>query len=97
MSSPRKQQVASNVRVVCRVRPLNKKEGGKTGESCVDLTDEEIAVDSRDNGKQKFTFDRVFGPESQQRTVFDFVAKPLIQGNATCLDLRLHLFFFRFH
>jgi hypothetical protein len=52
----------------------------------VHLTDEEIAVDSRDNGKQKFTFDRVFGPESRQPTVFDFVAKPLIKGNGAYLE-----------
>jgi hypothetical protein len=33
-----------------------------------------------DDGAQYFTFDRVFGPDSTQSDVFDFVAEPIVRG-----------------
>ncbi len=34
-----------------------------------------------DETNYEFSFDRIFGPETQQSDVFDYVAKPVIESN----------------
>jgi kinesin family protein 5 len=67
-----------NVKVVARVRPQNELETKRGGKVCVRLLgDAEIHVVEDDN-VLKYTFDRVFGPESSQRETFEYVAKPVV-------------------
>lgn len=56
-----------NVRVVCRVRPINSLEKAK-GKECVQLTANSIQVNAPDAAAGPFFFDRVFAPESTQVT-----------------------------
>lgn len=67
-----------NVRVICRIRPTNKKELENGGVVCVKHTEQNIEV-KWDGSENKFNFDRIFGPESIQSEVFSFSALPLIQ------------------
>jgi kinesin family protein 5 len=77
-----------NIRVVCRLRPLNKIEIGHGGECCVNFSDKsiEIAVTliinkvGGDENKYEFGFDKIFAPDTQQVTVYDEVAKPILNG-----------------
>uniref|UniRef100_A0A6U4FVQ6 Kinesin motor domain-containing protein n=1 Tax=Phaeomonas parva TaxID=124430 RepID=A0A6U4FVQ6_9STRA len=66
-----------NVRVVCRVRPQNQIEVDRGGTPCVSLSDTSIQIVTED-GDTSFTFDHVFGQDSKQREVFDYVAAPTV-------------------
>ena len=62
-------ELQGNIRVLCRVRPLNgaeKANGGSDGLSCVDILDSERMLLQGSS----HTFDGVFGPESTQEGVF---------------------------
>lgn len=66
-----------NVRVICRIRPVNQKEIQNGGVTCVNYTDTAIEVKGEE-GKNDFSFDRVFGPESTQVGVFEYAASSII-------------------
>ena len=66
-----------NVKVVCRIRPQNQKEAAIGGFMCVRHTDQTCETTTED-GVYNFTFDRVFGPESTQVSIFEYTAIPLI-------------------
>uniref|UniRef100_A0AAV1VE09 Kinesin-like protein n=1 Tax=Peronospora matthiolae TaxID=2874970 RepID=A0AAV1VE09_9STRA len=69
-----------NVRVYCRVRPQNAKELTMTAaQRCVFTDTVEIKVKTNDGNPQQFTFDHVFGEEDNQETVFENVARPVVQ------------------
>jgi Kinesin motor domain len=65
------------VRVVCRVRPPNTLESSKNGVTCVKLTDQNIEI-QLDDTTHNFNFDRIFGPDASQVSVFEYTATPLI-------------------
>jgi len=77
---------SGNVKVICRVRPLNSKEQGMGGNVCVDFVDQRtIGIKNPNNpelgpGMHKFTFDRVFDMKSKQEDVYDFAAKPVVES-----------------
>lgn len=78
MASP-----ASAVHVVVRVRPQNAKEDASGGKLAVKLSANEIRVDgqgdfSASSGGARFTFDKVFAPDSLQVDVFAAIGKPLV-------------------
>ncbi len=78
MSSKRQTQgTRESVRVVCRVRPQNSKELSSGGVQCLKLTDSSVDVNSEE-GLHNYTFDRVYGPDSTQQSVFEYTAVPLI-------------------
>jgi len=65
------------IKVVCRIRPENQIELQGAYKRCVEYTDTSIAVEcipeskvSEMAGRHDFTFDRIFGPDSQQPDVF---------------------------
>ena len=81
-----------NIRVFCRVRPLDRKEEGSI--SCVDFPNEDRAnrqialvpqeSQSQQNGRsmtrKDFEFDRVFDESSSQTLVYEESVKPLVQS-----------------
>ncbi|XP_014673655.1 PREDICTED: centromere-associated protein E-like [Priapulus caudatus] len=69
-----------NVHVVVRVRPLIKREAdSQTGDYWKVLDSQTIASLSETQGK-RYTFDRVFGCIDSTNTVYENVAKPIVQG-----------------
>ncbi|KAK5584427.1 hypothetical protein RB653_006038 [Dictyostelium firmibasis] len=70
------QPVSSNIRVVCRVRPLTELEKGKNEHSIVHFFDSN-SISIRANGPQ-FTFDRIFGFGETQSQIFEDVAEPIV-------------------
>ncbi|KAL3657397.1 hypothetical protein V7S43_017716 [Phytophthora oleae] len=69
-----------NVRVCCRVRPQNAKElTMASAQRCVFTENETIEVKAADGSPQKFTFDHVFGEDTDQKMVFESVAQPVVQ------------------
>ena len=68
-----------NVVVCCRARPLNEKELKDGDKSCLKFEKDGKGV-TIDKGDKKFNFDKVFGPESTQRDVYNFAAKPIIDS-----------------
>ncbi|CAD8194063.1 unnamed protein product [Paramecium octaurelia] len=72
----------SNIKVFCRIRPLNQKE--------TSLISYIIKEQTMQIGEQKFTFDRILDSNTTQQEVYDEIGKPIIdqilQGfNATLL------------
>jgi len=87
MSTPSKatRTKGDNVAVVIRCRPQNRREKRKNEDIIVGTNTEmsEVVVqhekrNNRDDGKRKFTFDHVFGPESTQTDVYDSVVAPVV-------------------
>lgn len=78
-----------NIRVFCRVRPLNSQEGRV---SCVDFPNEDranrqisVAPQDKQQGgrsmpRKDFEFDRVFNEQSSQTLVYEESVKPLVQS-----------------
>ena len=65
-TSKDKSSQRQNVRVVCRVRPVNNMEKTR-GSECVKLTDTSIQISASDiPSSPPFFFDKVYGPNSTQ-------------------------------
>lgn len=74
---------SGNVKVVCRVRPLNAKEIAKGSKCCLDFHKDgkQIAINLEGGSQQnKFEFDHVFDTNSQQKDVYDISARPIIDS-----------------
>ncbi|KAL4470856.1 hypothetical protein ABPG72_016402 [Tetrahymena utriculariae] len=75
-----------NIKVVCRVRPPNKKEveqfeQGQQKQFIDFYSDEKtIKLNMPDSEKQQFTFDRIFGPDTTQQAIYEYSAKPVVQS-----------------
>lgn len=80
-----KPESCDNVKVVVRCRPLNEREkvmGNKMAVN-VDEIRGTIAVhkvDSMNEPPKTFTFDTVFGPDSNQLDVYNLTARPIIDS-----------------
>jgi kinesin family member 5 len=72
----------TSVRVVCRVRPMNRKELDMKTTPCVVAKGGTSVVvsegDANFSDKRRFNFDKVYGSESKQGEVFDFCGKPVV-------------------
>lgn len=83
-------EIQGNIRVICRIRPINDVER-RTGED-VDVTEiineDEFYIQRDAQTKTKFEYDRVFGQESTQVEVFEAV-QPLcisvLDGYNVCI------------
>lgn len=91
-----------NVRVVVRFRPQSESElshGGvmisnfePTGRSVtIDVSCPMVLVpltNKQGQRKAAFTFDRVFGPDSHQEEIYNYAAKPVVEGEScACCSL----------
>ncbi|OMJ93289.1 hypothetical protein SteCoe_3751 [Stentor coeruleus] len=73
----------TNIRVVCRFRPLNDMESQRSQVLCVNfISDQTVSINSQSESAEnlKFTLDKVFSPSSSQESVYDFAAKPIVEG-----------------
>eukprot|EP00026_Physarum_polycephalum_P001526 Phypoly_transcript_01528.p1 GENE.Phypoly_transcript_01528~~Phypoly_transcript_01528.p1 ORF type:complete len:1080 (+),score=256.77 Phypoly_transcript_01528:75-3314(+) len=73
-----------NVRVICRFRPVNKREleeAGKFDDTGFKLLFEDDCNLAISNGKQSynFSFDRIFAPNSSQTEVYEITARPAVE------------------
>lgn len=67
--------------VFVHVRPINSRERGIHSQEVVKvMSDREVIVKQQPDNRltKKFTFDRAFGPESQQSEIYHVVVAPLI-------------------
>ena len=62
----------SNIKVMCRFRPLNHKE---PRDLCADFDDQTVHV-----GQQQFNFDKVFTPAASQGEVYNDCALPIVEA-----------------
>jgi hypothetical protein len=67
-----------NIRVVCRVRPLNKKEQKERDSCCLNHSTQSIEI-FNSVGQYPFEFDQIFGENTSQSDVFQCCAVPLIE------------------
>jgi len=70
-------QVDDCVQVVCRVRPMNKREVAGQCKSVVDLREDRKTLVVDGATSQDFHYDHCFGPESTQDQLFSTVGEPL--------------------
>lgn len=78
---------SGNVVVACRVRPINNKEKAMGTSCCIDFSQDHrnltlnMSTESSSAfGQNKFCFDRVFDMDSQQKEVYDYAARPIIDS-----------------
>lgn len=69
-----------NVKVAVRIRPLNDDEKREDDSLCISIAGDRQVVAGSDN---VFTFDHVFGIETQQSTIYDQCVSELVSGKLT--------------
>nr|XP_034173389.1 kinesin-like protein Klp61F [Osmia lignaria]XP_034173390.1 kinesin-like protein Klp61F [Osmia lignaria] len=78
-----KKEKKQHIQVYIRVRPINDSERFGKSTTVVDVpSNKEIIVRDRppyDKYTKKFTFDKVFGPDSKQLEVYNVVVNPLVE------------------
>ncbi|XP_075239878.1 uncharacterized protein LOC142335317 [Convolutriloba macropyga] len=66
-----------NIRVVCRVRPLNRKEIDQGEEEALEYPNKNQVTTVKN--PRTFTFDDVYEPDSTQEDVYETAAKPIVK------------------
>jgi len=71
-----------NVQVMCRFRPISDKERENSKSLCTDYIDNsQVSIrTTNDLNTYRFSFDRIFSPDSAQEEVFEIAAKPIIES-----------------
>lgn len=76
--SPAVGKVGNDIRVVCRFRPSNEKElAFQAGASCYKILGDN-SVEIRDGDVAQYTFDRLFGPNTMQEEVYQYIGKDMV-------------------
>ena len=75
--------MAGNVRVICRTRPLNRKELDRGGYNILNFSEDggTVTIRNPDDEKTKhsFNFDFCFPPTTSQAQVYDVCAQPILE------------------
>ncbi|XP_047260757.1 kinesin-like protein KIN-7C, mitochondrial [Capsicum annuum] len=86
-----------NVTVTVRFRPLNAREIGK-GDELAWYADGDYTVRNENSSKIAYSFDRVFGPATTTRHVYDVAARHVvggsmegINGSYSCIYVKFNL------
>ncbi|KAI9593739.1 P-loop containing nucleoside triphosphate hydrolase protein, partial [Syncephalis fuscata] len=66
----------NNIKVVCRIRPQNKREIAENGTIIVEPDDNEVSI-RIDVGR--FHFDRIFGMETRQGEIFEYSLRETVE------------------
>lgn len=81
------QHTENNIKVVCRVRPLNSKEKEYSDTTCIEkLNENTIKINTNDKescnkaNSHVFTFDGIFSSESTQIEMYTSTAKPIVES-----------------
>lgn len=71
-----------SIRVICRLRPENKIEQESGADSCISYSDTTIKIKLQDRNEEvhDFTFDRICGSKAPQQEVFEYAARPVVEG-----------------
>ncbi|KAK5954323.1 hypothetical protein OHC33_004896 [Knufia fluminis] len=69
----------NNIKVVARFRPQNRVEVGNGGSPIVQFEGDDTCSVSSSEANAPFTFDRVFGMDSQQADIFDFSIRSTVE------------------
>ena len=71
---------ANNIRVVCRFRPQNQREITSGGKNIISVGSDRLSCGIKGEGSDHtFAFDRIYGPETTQKEMFDDCAKVCAQ------------------
>jgi len=69
----------NNIKVVARFRPQNRIEVANNGQPIVQFESDDTCSVSSSEANAPFTFDRVFGMDSQQSDIFDFSIRSTVE------------------
>lgn len=70
----------SNIKVICRFRPLNESENNKGSVLCVEfLSDTSLRIPN-DSETSQYTFDQAFQPTCTQQQVYQAAARPIVES-----------------
>ncbi|CAK9301838.1 unnamed protein product [Gordionus sp. m RMFG-2023] len=70
-----------NVKVVVRCRPLTEREKIEKFNEVLELNEDNGSITIKSNNDIKtFTFDKIFGPSSEQEVIYNMVASPLVES-----------------
>ena len=70
----------TNIKVICRFRPLNESEQNRGSEVCVQFQSDTSLKIPNDNPTTIYTFDKVFTPQSSQHEIYNIAAKPIVES-----------------
>lgn len=77
------EESVGNVNVLCRFRPLNDKELKTSNNISVRFAEDfqtVVLANNENLGPQRYTYDRVFPPDSTQDQVYEHAAKPIVEA-----------------
>eukprot|EP00210_Caulerpa_lentillifera_P003312 g3163.t1 len=69
-----------HLQVVVRCRPLSPKELTRGVQSVIHCSSKEVTISDKSQTVKRYTFDRVFGPESTQEHLFDEAIRPFVEN-----------------
>ncbi|OMJ20671.1 Kinesin heavy chain [Smittium culicis] len=69
----------TNIKVLARFRPQNSREISENGHSVIEAVNDQCVLVKNEEGNLTFSFDRVFGPESNQQILFDYSIKQTVE------------------
>jgi len=73
----------SNIKVVCRFRPMNERERTMNSSTCVEFSADgtQVLVNAVSEGSPlKFNFDHIFQPNTPQAVVYEAAARPIVES-----------------
>ncbi len=73
--------MSGNIKVVCRFRPQNSKERAKGAHEIINLSADGTTITVQGQSNHTFNFDKIWGPSATQSQVYDYAARPVVEGS----------------